>query len=161
MHSVREALASDAPAIASIYNEGIATFETGSRTVPDVESWFESGRYPIVVVEDSDGVIAWAAAHRHSPRACCDGIVEVSVYVARRARSRGAGRAALEKLLCRCDRQGFSKALSRVFTDNVRSRALRRSLGFREVGVYLRHARLDGAWKDCVIVERLLGDAAS
>jgi RimJ/RimL family protein N-acetyltransferase len=31
-----------------------------------------------------------------------------------------------------------------------------RSLGFREVGVYERHARLDGAWRDVVIVERLI-----
>jgi hypothetical protein len=35
-----------------------------------------------------------------------------------------------------------------------------RRLGFREVGVYERHARLDGAWRDVVIVEALLGDAA-
>jgi hypothetical protein len=25
------------------------------------------------------------------------------------------------------------------------------------VGVYRRHGKLDGAWRDCVIVERLLG----
>ena len=31
--------------------------------------------------------------------------------------------------------------------------------GFREVGVYRRHARLDGEWRDCVIVEKLLGEA--
>ena len=35
-----------------------------------------------------------------------------------------------------------------------------RALGFREVGTYLRHGRLDGEWKDVVIVELLLGDAA-
>jgi hypothetical protein len=28
------------------------------------------------------------------------------------------------------------------------------------VGVYQRHARLDGAWRDVLIVERLLGPAA-
>jgi L-amino acid N-acyltransferase YncA len=33
------------------------------------------------------------------------------------------------------------------------------SAGFHEVGVQLRHGRLDGQWKDCVLVERLLGDA--
>jgi hypothetical protein len=27
------------------------------------------------------------------------------------------------------------------------------------VGVYRRHGRLDGVWRDCVIVERLLGPA--
>ena len=32
-------------------------------------------------------------------------------------------------------------------------------LGFREIGVYRHHARLDGRWRDVVIVERLLGPA--
>jgi phosphinothricin acetyltransferase len=50
--------------------------------------------------------------------------------------------------------------LSRIFPENMASRALCRRHGFREVGVYARHAQLDGAWRDVVIVERLLGDAA-
>jgi len=33
-------------------------------------------------------------------------------------------------------------------------------VGFREVGTYSRHAKLDGVWRDTVIVERLLGEAA-
>jgi L-amino acid N-acyltransferase YncA len=37
-----------------------------------------------------------------------------------------------------------------------RDRALCRSLGFREVGVYEKHSRLDGRWLDVVIVERLI-----
>ncbi len=40
------------------------------------------------------------------------------------------------------------------------SRALLRSIGFREVGTYERHGKLDGNWRDVVIVERLLGEAA-
>ena len=45
------------------------------------------------------------------------------------------------------------------FPRNEASLALARSLGFREVGVYRRHGKLDGQWLDCVIVERLLGEA--
>jgi phosphinothricin acetyltransferase len=56
---------------------------------------------------------------------------------------------------------GDWKLVSRVFPENAASRALCRSLGFREVGTYHRHARLDGHWRDCVIVEKLLGDATS
>ena len=51
---------------------------------------------------------------------------------------------------------GFWKLLSRVFVENVASRNLLRSLGFREVGIYEKHGRLDGAWRDVVIVERLI-----
>ena len=43
-----------------------------------------------------------------------------------------------------------------MFVENEASRRLLRALGFREVGVYERHARLDDEWRDVVIVERLL-----
>jgi L-amino acid N-acyltransferase YncA len=55
-----------------------------------------------------------------------------------------------------CRRRGFWKLLSRIFPENVASRALCRRVGFREVGIYERHAKLDGAWRDCVIVEKLI-----
>ena len=38
---------------------------------------------------------------------------------------------------------------------------MHRAAGFVEVGVQRRHGRLDGEWKDCVLVERLLGEAAA
>ena len=38
---------------------------------------------------------------------------------------------------------------------------MHRAAGFYEVGIQPRHGRLDGEWKDCVLVERLLGDAAA
>jgi len=52
-------------------------------------------------------------------------------------------------------RAGFWKLLSRIFMENSASRALVGSLGFREVGIYERHAQLDGVWRDVVIVEKL------
>ena len=68
------------------------------------------------------------------------------------------GRATLEALIDECGRRGLWKLVSRVFPENEASLALCRSLGFREVGVYRRHAQLDGEWRDVVIVERLLDD---
>jgi RimJ/RimL family protein N-acetyltransferase len=50
--------------------------------------------------------------------------------------------------------------VSRIFPENEASLALCRRLGFREVGTYRRHAKLDGEWRDVVIVELLLGEAA-
>jgi len=47
-----------------------------------------------------------------------------------------------------------------VFTDNGPSRAAHRAAAFKEVGIQRRHGKLDGQWKDCVLVERLLGAAA-
>jgi L-amino acid N-acyltransferase YncA len=151
----------DAGAIALIYNQGIedrmATFETRPRTEEDVRRWFD-GRHPIVAVEDDEGrVVAFASTSSYKPRECYAGVAEFSVYVARQARGQGAGRRALEALITEAEAAGFWKLLSRVFVENAASRALLRSVGFREVGIYLRHARLDGSWRDVVIVERLLG----
>jgi|ERR1019366_3708734 phosphinothricin acetyltransferase len=156
----RAATASDAPAIARIYNEGIddrvATFETRHRTAGDVVEWL-GGRHPVVVVEDDDGeLIAFAATSTYRPRDCYAGIAEFSVYAARAARGRGAGRAAMEALFIAARAAGFWKLVSRVFVENVASRGLMRSLGFREVGVYERHGKLNEVWRDVVIVEKLL-----
>jgi phosphinothricin acetyltransferase len=64
----------------------------------------------------------------------------------------------MSALMEAAERAGFWKLLSRVFPENTASRALVRSLGFREVGVYRKHGKLDGVWRDVVIVERLLGE---
>lgn len=155
----RVATAKDAAAIARIYNEGIddriATFETRHRTEKDVVGWFD-GIHPVVVVEEERQVIAFASTSSYRPRECYAGIAEFSVYVAREARGKGAGRLAMERLLVEAEAAGFWKLLSRIFPENVASLALARSLGFREVGIYEKHARLDGEWRDVIIVERLL-----
>jgi phosphinothricin acetyltransferase len=159
----RAATPDDAAAIASIYNVGIeeriATFETRPRTAEDVAGWFD-GRHPIVAVEDVGGeLVGFAATFDYRPRACYDGVAEFSVYVARAARGRGAGRLAIEALVQAATAAGFWKLVSRVFVENEASRRLLEGLGFREVGVYERHGRLDGRWRDVVIVERLLPPA--
>ena len=156
----RAAAAGDAGAIAAIYNEGIedgvATFETRLRTADDVRAWFAT-RFPLVVVEDEDGrILSFASTSEYRPRECYAGIAEFSVYTAREARGRGAGRVAISALIEAAQRAGFWKLVSRVFVENEPSRRLLRREGFREVGVYHRHAQLHGAWRDVLIVERLL-----
>ena len=66
-----------------------------------------------------------------------------------RQRGRGAGRLAMEALIAAAEQAGLWKLLSRVFVENAASRSLLRSLGFREVGIYEKHARLDGSLARC------------
>ena len=157
--NARPASVADAEAITRIYNQGIAervaTFETRPRAVEDIRAWFD-GAHPIVVVEDGGEVIAFASTSVYRPRACYAGIAEFSVYAAPEHRGKGAGRLAMQALLHATEEAGFWKLLSRVFVENTPSRALLRSLGFREVGIYEKHGQLDGVWRDVVIVERLL-----
>lgn len=159
----RAARIDDAAAIAAIYNEGIAdrvaTFETQPRSAEQVTRWFD-GRHPIIVVEGGDGaVLAFAASSNYRERECYAGIAEFSVYVARQHRGKGAGRLAMAALIDAATTAGFWKLVSRIFLQNTASLALMARMGFRRVGVYCRHGMLDGEWRDCVIVERLLGDA--
>src|SRR5574340_782754 len=151
MLHTRTATPADAEAIVRIYNEGIedriATFETRPRSADDVRGWFD-GRHPIVVAEDEGRVLAFASTSTYRPRECYAGIVEFSVYVAREARGRGAGRVVMEALIAEAERAGFWKLVSRVFPQNTASLRLLRSVGFREVGRYEKHGKLDGVWLD-------------
>ena len=159
MMHIRPAELSDAPAIAEIYNQGIgervATFETRLRSDEDVVSWSD-GVHPIMVAEEEGKIIAFASTSAYRPRDCYKGIAEASVYVARNARCRGAGRAVLQALITACEKAGYWKLVSRVFPNNTASRRLIGSLGFREIGVYEKHGQLDGVWRDVIIVERLI-----
>lgn len=161
-----EARLGDAGAIAGIYNAGIrertATFETRLRGADEIRAWFGE-RYPIVVVEGLDGgVVAFAAASAYrSSRDCYAGVAEFSVYTAPESRGQGAATLAMTALIAAAEERGFWKLLARIFVENDASRRLVAGLGFREVGIYRRHGRLDGAWRDVVIVERLLGEATA
>jgi len=121
----------------------------------DVRAWFD-GTHPIVVVEHDGTVIAFASTSTYRSRDCYAGIAEFSVYVERDARGRGAGRIAMGALIDAVRPTGIWKLVSRIFVENTASRKLMASVGFREVGIYEKHAQLDGQWRDVVIVELLI-----
>jgi L-amino acid N-acyltransferase YncA len=163
---VRQAVRGDAESIARIYSQGIAeriaTFETEPRSTEDMLAYLaeRDGRYPVIVAEQAGQVAAWAGAGLYRSRECYAGVCEFSVYADRAARGTGAAQAALEGLIDACTERGFWKLVSRIFPENAPSRGLCHKVGFREVGVYYRHGKLDGEWRDTVIVELLLGEAA-
>ena len=163
--TTRLATVADAAAITEIYNQGIedgaATFETEPRSVEEIAHVLrEKGdRYPTIVVESGGRLIAWAGATSYRARNAYAGIADHSVYVHRDWRGRGAGRIALEALVPEYARRGFWKLSSRIFPENEASLRLHERCGFRVVGTYERHGKLHGRWYDCVIVEKLIGDA--
>jgi phosphinothricin acetyltransferase len=160
--NTRLATVSDAAAIARIHTSGIAeriaTFRTAPRTAEQVAAQLaENGdRFPTVVVERAGEVIAWASVGVYRAHEWYAGVGEHSVYVDPRHRGIGAGRAALDALCAACAELGYWKLISRIFPENTASLRLHERAGFRVVGVYRRHGRLDGEWRDCVIVEKVL-----
>ncbi len=158
---IRPARIRDSSAIAAIYNQGIrgrqSTFETRERTAQDIESWLENtANFPLLVAELEHGIVGWVHASSYRARDCYAGIAEFSVYVATDSHGRGVGLALMTAFVTACETAGFWKLLSRIFPENTASRALCAKAGFREVGLYEKHAQLDGVWRDAVIVERLI-----
>jgi L-amino acid N-acyltransferase YncA len=123
---IRLARAEDAASIAEIYNQG------------------------------RSGIVGWASLSEHSSRACYSGIAECSAYVAEGQQGKGVGSRLIGALIDTARTLGYWKLVSRAFLFNAASRAACKRAGFREVGVYERHATLDDQWLDVVIVERLL-----
>jgi L-amino acid N-acyltransferase YncA len=159
--TIRAATAADAQPVADIYNEGIATrlatFETDPRTAGDVGDWLVAGeRLPVLVAEEDQVVLGWARITSYSDRPVYEGVGEVSVYVTERARGRGLGRGLLEALQQRARELGYWKLVGKLFTANAASAGMVRSCGWREVGMHHKHSRLDGQWRDVLLVERVL-----
>ena len=154
--TIRELQPADWQDVARIFEEGIrtgnATFET---TAPTWETW-DAGHladHRLVVTLDGD-VVGWAALSGVSDRACYSGVAEHSIYVAERVRGLGFGRQLLAALVAAADAGGIWTLQSGVFPENEASLALHLSLGFRVVGVRERLGRLDGVWRDVVLLER-------
>jgi L-amino acid N-acyltransferase YncA len=164
MPTIRPATRDDAEAIARIYNDGIraraATFETSYRTAADVRVWFDdpvAARFPFLVAcEAEELVVGWVRGGTYRTRPCYAGVTDYSIYIAEAARGRGVGDGLMRAFLRECEAAGVWKVVARIFPDNAASRRLCAAHGFREVGVYARHAQLDGVWRDVIIVERLL-----
>lgn len=105
-------------------------------------------------------MIAWAAALPYSDAApYYAGVGEATMYVERSARREGVGSRLLRALAVEAERLGFYKLVGKIFTSNRPSIELVKRCGYREVGVHLRHGRLDDEWKDVLVVELSLPDA--
>jgi phosphinothricin acetyltransferase len=154
---VDEMKADDWEQVRSIYLEGIATgvatFETEA---PAREKW-DAGhlrKMRLVAREAEGAVLGWAALSPVSDRCVYGGVAEVSVYVGARGRGRGVGRALLEALIEASERNGIWTLQAGVFPENAASIRLHLGCGFREVGRRERIGKLNGVWRDTLLLER-------
>jgi L-amino acid N-acyltransferase YncA len=161
---VRDATPDDAPAIATIYNQGIedrtATLETELRSPEERLEWLAShdSRHPVLLAVSGDGTpLGWGSLNRFNPRAAYDHVVDLSVFVAREARRRGVGRALLGALEARARAIGYHKMVLAAFPTNTPGMRLYERHGFVVVGTYHEQGMLDGRWVDVVLMEKLLG----
>lgn len=179
-YRVRPATEADAAAICQIYNQGIedrlATLETELRTADERRQWLaaRSPRHPVIVCELAipatasnrpptplcdhapPAPIAWGSLNVFNARDAYRFVADISVYVERQWRGKGAGRVLLTRLIELGGEHGYHKLVLSAFPFNPGGMALYDKLGFRTVGVYQEQGQLDGAWVDTIIMERLL-----
>ncbi|MGQ0840677.1 helix-turn-helix domain-containing GNAT family N-acetyltransferase [Actinokineospora sp.] len=156
---VRPLREDDWPVVRRIYAEGIATGEATFETkVPPRDTldrkWLPDHRW---VAEVDGEPVGWAALAPVSTRACYAGVVENSLYVAESARGRGVGKTLIHRQVTAADEGGLWTIQAGIFPENKGSVALHRSAGFRTIGLRERIARLDGRWRDTVLMERRAG----
>jgi L-amino acid N-acyltransferase YncA len=146
----------DWPSVKKIYEEGIATGDATLETeAPDWRHWNQSHLPDCrLVAKSGDEIIAWFALSPISERCAYQGVAEASLYVKSSARGKGAGKALLKAAIAVSEQLGFWTIQSGTFPENKASIAMQKACGFREVGLREKIGRLNGRWRDVVLMER-------
>jgi L-amino acid N-acyltransferase YncA len=154
--AVEAMTASDWPAVAEIYRQGLDTGHASFETeVPAYEAWDRAHlKRPRLVARLDGAVVGWAALTPVSGRCVYGGVAEDSVYVAAAATGRGVGRSLLTELVRRAEDDGIWTIQAGLFPENIASLALHERCGFRLVGRRERLGKHHGAWRDVLLVER-------
>jgi len=159
---IRPARVDDAKEIARIYNQGvqdrIATFENSYVSPEERYLWLVARpeKYPVLVAEVKHSLLGWASLSPYSPRACYNGIAELSIYIDRSVRGHGIGQELMKGMQKAAHEKGYYKLVGRIMEANEPGRKLCEVTGWREVGVHKRHAKLGNDWHDLVLVEYLI-----
>jgi L-amino acid N-acyltransferase YncA len=158
---IRDALASDLPAIVEIYNATIpareSTADTEPVTVAQRGAWFiahHPDRRPLWVWEEGGEVIAWLSFKDFYGRPAYAATAELGVYVRADQRGRGHGRRLLDRAVERSPGLGLSTLLAVVFAHNRASTGLFAAAGFVRWGELPGVARLDDRPVDVLILGR-------
>lgn len=161
---IRDALESDAEALAAIYGHhvlhGFGSFEEIPPTAADMagrrKAVVDRG-LPYLVAETDGKVLGFACAGPFRPRAAYRYTVEDSVYVAPDATGRGVGKAVLEAVLTSCTALGLRQVMAVIGdSGNAASIGLHRSLGFQQAGVAKGLGYKHGRWVDIVWMQKQL-----
>lgn len=143
-------------AVKKIYEEGIATGNATFQSVaPSWEEWNDSHAVkPRLVAVENGNVLGWAAITPVSGRCVYAGVGEVSVYVSTAARGKGIGKQLLQTLIEASEKENYWTLQSGIFPENKASIAIHESCGFRVVGTREKIGKMNGVWRDTVLLEK-------
>lgn len=146
----------DWDAVRQIYLEGIATgHATFESDAPDWKTWNGAHLRSCRLVAAGGGKVAgWAALSLVFSRCVYSGVAEVSIYISAAARGQGVGKKLLLALIEESERQGIWTLQAGIFPENEASIALHQGCGFRIVGRRERIGKMNGRWRDVLLLER-------
>jgi L-amino acid N-acyltransferase YncA len=156
---IEPAVRTDWADIKRIYIDGIRTGHATFQTVadaPDCDTWFAGKISGLIfkAVDDDGRMLAWAALSRVSSRRVYVGVAEVSIYVAPEAWRKGIGGKLLTHLVNASEAAGVWTLQAGIFPENQTSIRLHEKAGFRIVGLREKLGRMNGIWRDVVLMER-------
>lgn len=153
---VRDLVPADWDRVAEIYRAGLATANATFETeVPSWETWDATHLATCRLVAERDGrIMGWTALSSVSDRCVYGGVAEVSVYVDAEARGAGVGFRLLEAAVRASEAAGLWTLQAGIFPENVASVRLHEKAGFRLVGRRERLGKLQGRWRDVLLLER-------
>ncbi|MRG86127.1 GNAT family N-acetyltransferase [Salinibacillus xinjiangensis] len=142
--------------VLTIYQEGIDTGNATFRT--KAPTWEEWNHYHLMdcrlVAREGDKVLGWAALTPTSKMEAYAGAAELSIYVGRNSKGKGVGSQLLQALIQRSEEKGFWTLQAGIFPENTSSIHLHKKHGFREVGRREHIGKLNGVWRDVILLER-------
>lgn len=146
----------DWPRVAAIFKEGIETHNaTYDRDIPSWEQWNADHFPQCRIIVDVNGEIAgWAALLPISNRYVFRGVAELSIYLSCKFINRQIGRRLLAHIIDESEKAGFWMLQSGIFPENKASLRIHEKTGFRLVGRRERIGKMDGIWRDIVLLER-------
>lgn len=142
--------------VKKIYEEGIATGNaTFQTTTPTWEEWNQAHiSIPRLIAIEKDEIMGWAALTPVSGRCVYAGVAEVSIYIGSHAREKGIGKQLLNQLIVESEKQNIWTLQSGIFPENKASISLHISAGFRLIGSREKIGKMDGIWRDIVLLEK-------
>ena len=123
-----------------IYNHYIEntniTFEIEPLTLEALSQRFDAiqASYPFLVYEEDGRVLGYAYLDIFHPRAAYRFSVDLSIYLDKDYRGRGAGKKLLDALEKKALEAGYVNIISLVTSENVKSMAFHEKNGYKEVG---------------------------